>query len=76
MPLVYSVYGVADKEAKSFEGRIASLLPGNWDPPYGEMVGYVRSRMGPAIIRHNTTLLCESRSKYWEVPEIEDTSGY
>ena len=42
MPLVYSVEGMASKEAKSFERRIASLLAAKWDRPYSEMVGYVR----------------------------------
>ena len=76
MPLVYSVDEMAGKEAKSFERRIASLLAGKWDRPYSEMVGYVRGRMGLAIIRHNTTLMRGSRSKYREVPEIEDAAGY
>ena len=49
MPLIYSVDGMAGKEAKSFERRIASLLAGKWDLPYSEMVGYVRRRMGLAI---------------------------
>ena len=76
MPLVYSVDGMAGKEAKSFERRIASLLAAKWDRPYSEMVGYVRGRMGLAIIRHNTRLLRGSRSKYREVLEIEDAAGY
>ena len=29
-----------------------------------------------AIIRHNTMMLRGSRSKYREVPELEDASGY
>ena len=40
------------------------------------MVGYVRGRTGLTIIRHNTTLLRGSGSKYREVPEIEDAAGY
>ena len=75
MPLVYSVDGMAGKEAKSFERRIASLLAVKWDRPYSEMVGYVRGRMGLAIIRHNTRLLRGSRLKYREVPDIEDAAG-
>ena len=67
---------MAGKEAKPFERRIASLLAAKWDRPYSEMVGYVRGRMGLAIIRHNTRLLRRSRSKYREVLEIEDTAGY
>ena len=76
MPLVYSVDGMAGKEAKSFERRTASLLAEKWDRPYSEMVGYVRECMGIAIIFHNATLFRGSRSKYREVPEIEDAAGY
>ena len=75
MPLVYSIDGMAGKEAKPFERRIALLLAVKWDHPYSEMVGYVRGRMGLAIIRHNTRLLRGSRSKYREVLEIEDAAG-
>ena len=67
---------MAGNEAKSFERRIASLLAVKWDRPYSKLVGYVRGRMGLAIIRHNTRLLLGSRSKYREVPEIEDATGY
>ena len=76
MPLVYSVDRMAGKEAKSFERCIASLLAAKWDRPYSKMVGYVRVRMGLAIIRHNTWLLRGSPSKYREVFEIEDAAGY
>ena len=76
MPLVYSVDGMAGKEAKSFERRIASLIAVKWDHLHSKMVGYVRGRMGLAIIRHNTRLLRGSRSKYREVLEIEDAAGY
>ena len=76
MPLVYSVDRMAGKEAKSFERRIASLLAVKWDRPYSEMVGYVRGRMGLAIIHHNMTFMRGSGSKYWELPEIGDAAGY
>ena len=56
-PLVYSVDGIACEEAKAFEKRIACLLAEKWDRPYSEMVGYVRGRMGMAVIRSNTVLL-------------------
>ena len=64
IPLIYSIDGIAGKEAKSFERRTALLLAEKWDRPYIQMVGDVRRRMGLAIIRHNTTLLRGSRSKY------------
>ena len=67
---------MSGKESKSFERRIASLVAVKWERPYSEMVGYVRGRMGLAIIRHNTQLLRGSQSKYREVLEIEDAAGY
>ena len=38
-PLVYSVNGMACKEARSFEKRIASLLADKWDRSYSKLVG-------------------------------------
>ena len=37
-PLVYLVDGLACKEAKAFERRVASLLATKWDRRYSEMV--------------------------------------
>ena len=56
-PLVYSVDGMACKEAKAFKKRIACLLAEKLDHPYSEIVRYVRRRMGMAVIRLNTVLL-------------------
>ena len=60
-PLVYSVDGVAHKEARAFERRIAGLLASKWDRRYSEMAGFVRARMSLAIVRSNTMLLRGSR---------------
>ena len=49
MPLVYSVDGMAGKEAKSFERRITSLLAVKWDFPYREMARPMRLRTYPTI---------------------------
>ena len=49
-PLVYSVDGMACKEALAFEKRVASLLASKLDRRYSEMVGYVHSRMSLSII--------------------------
>ena len=38
-PLVYSVNGMACKEAKAFENQITCLLAEKWDWPYSEIVG-------------------------------------
>ena len=76
VPLVYSVDGMACKEAKAFEKRIAPLLATKWDRSHIEMTGHVRKRMGLAIIMSNTMLLPGARSKWREVPELEDAAGY
>ena len=64
MPLVYLVDGLACKEARAFEKRVASLLASKWERTYSKMAGFVKSRMTLAIIRSNTMLLrgaCSSR---------------
>ena len=61
MPLVYSVDGMAAKEARAFERRTASLLASKLDRRYSEMCGIVRSRMALAVVRNNTLLLRSSR---------------
>ena len=57
IPLVYSVDGMACKEALAWEKQIASLLAKKHDRQYSEMVGFVRSCMCLAIIRSNTLML-------------------
>jgi len=71
MPLVYSVDGLACKEARAFEKRVASLLSSKWERSYSEMAGFVKSRMSLAIIRSNTMLLRGARSSRRFVPAIQ-----
>lgn len=56
-PLVYSVDGMAGRETKQAERRMASLLAGKWDRDYSEMVAYVRARMAIAVMVQANTLL-------------------
>ena len=37
-PLVYSVDGMACKEARAFEKRITSILTDKWNRPYSKLV--------------------------------------
>ena len=60
-PLVYSVDGMAAKEARAFEKRIASLLATKWDRRYSKLCGIVRARMSLAVVRNNTLLLRGTR---------------
>ena len=57
VPLVYSVDGMACREAHAYEKRVASLLVTKWDWWYSKMVGFVRGRMSLAVIRSNTMML-------------------
>ena len=76
MPLVYSVDGMACKEAKAYEKRIVSLIAKKWDRPYIAMVGYVSLRMGMAVIRSTTMMLRGARSNKQDAPELEDVAAY
>ena len=71
-PLVYSVDGMACKEARAFEKRVASLLASKWERRYSEMVGFVRARMSLAIVRSNTRLLHEARTSQPQRLSMED----
>ena len=75
VPLVYSVDGMASKEARAYEKRVASLLATKWDRRYSEMVGFVRGRMSLAVIRSNTMLLRGARADRAWKPVIEDGAG-
>ncbi|KAL7530323.1 hypothetical protein ACHAXR_003422, partial [Thalassiosira sp. AJA248-18] len=44
-PLVYSVDGIAGREAKNVERRIATILSDKWQRSYSKMVQYVRVRI-------------------------------
>jgi len=75
-PLVYSVDGMACKEAKAFEKRVASLLASKLDRRFSEMVGFVRARMSLAVVRSNTLLLRGSRVPHVRRPWIGDGSAF
>ena len=64
-PLVYSVDGLACKEARSAERRLGALLASKWDRKYSDVVNFVRTRMSLAIVRSNTLLLRGERSTSW-----------
>jgi hypothetical protein len=61
--LVYSVDGMAGRETKMAERRLASQLAWKWKRDYSEMVGYVRTRMCLAVLRANTLLIRGSRDR-------------
>ncbi|EJK66440.1 hypothetical protein THAOC_12644 [Thalassiosira oceanica] len=49
IPMAYSVDGLAGKEARAAEKRLASLLASKWDRPYSEMACFVKTRMSLSI---------------------------
>ena len=75
-PLVYSVDGMACKEARAWEKRVASLIASKMDRTYSEMAGFVRARMALAVVRMNTHLLCGSRVPFGRKPVIQDGAAY
>ena len=60
-PLIYSVDGMAGREAQAFEKRIAHLLVETWERHYSVLRGFVRGRMALPEVRSNTLLLRGSR---------------
>jgi len=60
-PLIYSVDGMAGREAQAFEKRIAHLLAEKWDRHYSELRGFVRGRMALSVVRSNSLLLRGTR---------------
>ena len=61
-PLVYSVDGVAGREARSAEKRLASMLADKWKRQYSQLVYYVRVRMQIALVRSTSLLIRGSRN--------------
>ena len=72
MALICSVDGMAGKEARAFEKRIAALLAKKWSREYSALAGWVKVRMALAVIRPNTMLLRGSRRRHSWRPEVED----
>ena len=74
--MVYSVDGMAGREAKNAEKRCAAYLAEKWERPYSQMVWYVRVRMSIMIVRANTLLLRGSRDRQTpRRPQISDQAA-
>jgi hypothetical protein len=61
-PLIYSVDGLASKDTRAAEKRLACLLSKKWSRPYSEIVGFIRTRMSLAIARSITLVLRGDRN--------------
>ncbi len=62
-PMVYSVDGIASREAQNAKKRLAVHLAGKWNHEYSQMVFYVRVRMTIAVVRANSLLIRGSRDR-------------
>ena len=62
-PMVYSVDGIAGREARNAEKRLATHLASKWKREYSQMVYYVRVRMAIAVVRANSLLIRGSRDR-------------
>jgi hypothetical protein len=58
---VYSVDGIAGREAKNAEKRLAYHLSEKWHKQFPQMVYYVRIRMAIAVAHANSLLIRGSR---------------
>ena len=61
--MVYSVDGIAGREAQNAEKRLAVHLAGKWNREYSQMVFYVRVRMAIAVVHANSLLIRGSRDR-------------
>ena len=62
--MVNSVDGIAGREARNAEKRLATHLAGKWNREYShQMVYYVRVRMAIAVVRANSLLIRGSRDR-------------
>ena len=66
VPFVCSVDGVFAREATSFLKRLAGNLAEKWHKPYSETMGFVRGRVGMAIVRATNVCLRGARRSVYE----------
>ena len=62
-PMVYSVDGIAGREARHAEKHLATYLSEKWKRGYPEMCFYVRVRMALAVVKANSLLIRGSRDR-------------
>ncbi|KAL7474365.1 hypothetical protein ACHAW6_000346 [Cyclotella cf. meneghiniana] len=67
-PLVYYVDGMASKDTRTAERRIAWLLTRKWSHTYSDMANFIQTRMSLAIVRYPT----RSSSKVTVPPQCAD----
>ena len=74
--MIYSVAGIAGRDAKSAEKRLASALADKWKKEYSEMVFYVRVQMALAVVKANSLLIqCSLKRQRQRGPIINDQAA-
>jgi len=75
-PMVYSVDGIAGREARHAEKHLATMLAEKWKRPYPQMVCYVRTRMTLAVVKANSLLIRGSRDTHSRRrPQVTDRAA-
>ena len=74
MPLCFSTDGMLGTEVDFFLCRMADRLSAKWKRSYGEVIGWIRSRLSFAVLR--ATLLCVrgSRSRWRSLGIVDGAS--
>ena len=60
--MIYSVDGMAEKQARAAKRRIAGMLAVKWKRQYSQMAHFVQTRMCLVVVRSNTLLLRGDRA--------------
>ncbi len=61
--MVFSVDGIAGREAHNAKRWLATHLASKWKRGYSQMVYYMRVRMAIAVVRANSLLIRGSRDR-------------
>ena len=59
--MVYTVDGIAGRDAKSAEKHLATTFVAKWNKPYSDMVFYANVRMALPVVRVNSLIIPGSR---------------
>ena len=70
-PICCSVDGMFANEAQIFLSRVAEILMIKWERTYGEVMGWIKTRMSFAMLRSSILCLRGSRTK-WRCLGLED----
>ena len=75
LPFVVSVDGALGREAALFLGRIAERLSVAWGRGYGNVLGWLKARLGFTVFRATNICLRGSRVTWRSSAGIDDGAG-